>query len=160
MRLTVTIQGLDALSLKAQYAIQAARRGLKNSVPDGAQIIVEEAKRLVPVDTGNLRDAIHQDLLIDEPERQIAQVAPMVAASNKWGFDPAYARRIEYGFVGQDSMGRTYNQAAQPYMRPAFDSMSPEAAKVIKQGIYDEVDAAFATVAQRRLGRGRARGQG
>jgi hypothetical protein len=31
-----------------------------------------------------------------------------------------YARRIELGFKGQDSLGRTYNQAPSPYVRPAY----------------------------------------
>ena len=122
-------------------------------------MVVEESKAIVPVDTGNLRDHIHQEPLIDQPEKQIQQVAPMFEADNKWGFDPAYARRIEYGFVGQDSLGRTYNQAAQPYMRPAFDSKQAEATKTIKESVYDALDNAFATVAQRRGG-GRAKGQG
>lgn len=159
MNLTVRMAGLDAVSLKVKYAIAAAQRGLKLSVPEAAQLIVDEAKTIVPVDTGNLRDHIHQEPLIDEPERQIAQVAPMVEADNKWGFDPAYARRIEYGFVGTDSLGLTYNQAAQPYMRPAFDAKAAEATLTIKEGIYSELDNAFNTVAQRRSG-GRAKGQG
>lgn len=37
------------------------------------------------------------------------------------GTDVEYARRIEFGFVGADSLGRVYNQAAQPYLRPALD---------------------------------------
>jgi phage gpG-like protein len=38
------------------------------------------------------------------------------------GTDLPYARRIEYGFVGKDSLGRTYNQAAQPYFRPPLEN--------------------------------------
>ena len=37
------------------------------------------------------------------------------------GTDVDYARRVEYGFVGPDSLGRVYNQRAQPYLRPALD---------------------------------------
>lgn len=32
-----------------------------------------------------------------------------------------YARRLEFGFVGTDSKGRTYNQAARPFVFPAFE---------------------------------------
>lgn len=143
MRLTVQISGLDALSLKVSYLINAARDGLKLSVPEAAQLFTEEAKAIVPVDSGNLRDAIHAEVLEDSPERQIMQVAPFVEAGNEWGFDPAYARRIEYGFVGQDSLGRTFHQPAQPYMRPAFDAKQAEAAETIKTGIYDQLDSAM-----------------
>lgn len=30
-----------------------------------------------------------------------------------------YARRLELGFAGRDSLGRNYNQAPRPYLRPA-----------------------------------------
>ena len=36
-----------------------------------------------------------------------------------------YARRIELGFRGPDSLGRTYNQAPKPYVRPAYDEVLP-----------------------------------
>ncbi len=38
------------------------------------------------------------------------------------GSDVPYARRIEFGFNGADSLGRRYHQAPRPYLRPAFDS--------------------------------------
>lgn len=31
-----------------------------------------------------------------------------------------YARRLELGFFGVDSLGRRYSQAARPYLRPAL----------------------------------------
>lgn len=145
MRLTVQISGLDQLSLKVRYLTDAARSGLKLSVPEAADLFVQEAQVLVPVDTGNLRDAIHAETFEDEPERQTMQVAPMYEAGNEYGFDPAYARRIEYGFVGTDKLGRHFHQAAQPYMRPAFDAKQAEAAATIKQGIYDSLDSAMAS---------------
>ena len=40
--------------------------------------------------------------------------------SGRVGTNLEYARRLELGFVGQDSLGRTYNQAPRPYLRPAL----------------------------------------
>ncbi len=37
------------------------------------------------------------------------------------GSNVEYALRIEFGFNGQDSLGRTYNQAAKPFLRPILD---------------------------------------
>ena len=37
-----------------------------------------------------------------------------------------YSRRLELGFKGPDSLGRVYNQAPNPYVRPAYDSMLPQ----------------------------------
>lgn len=150
MKLNVQMSGLDSLSLKVSYLINAARTGLRLSVPEAADLFVEEAKVNVSVKSGRLRDAIHAEALDNEPERQTMQVAPFVAAGNPWGFDPAYARRIEYGFVGPDSLGRTFHQPAQPYMRPAFETKQAEAAQAIKEGIYDQMDAAMSTVAGKR----------
>ena len=37
------------------------------------------------------------------------------------GTNLEYARRLELGFVGTDSLGRTYAQAPRPYLRPALE---------------------------------------
>ena len=37
------------------------------------------------------------------------------------GTNLEYARRLELGFVGVDSIGRRYNQAPRPYLRPALE---------------------------------------
>jgi hypothetical protein len=42
------------------------------------------------------------------------------------GSDVPYARRIEFGFNGYDSLGRLYHQSARPYLRPAFDETKAE----------------------------------
>lgn len=34
-------------------------------------------------------------------------------------YGAAYARRLEYGFVGEDSLGRSYNQAGKGFVRSA-----------------------------------------
>ncbi len=36
------------------------------------------------------------------------------------GSNVEYARRLELGFVGADSLGRIYNQLPRPYLRPAL----------------------------------------
>lgn len=150
MKLTVTLQGLDALSLRVKYLARAAERGLAFGVSEGALLIQEEAKLLVPVDTGNLRDSIHTEVVRDEPAHQELCVVPAVEAANDWGFDPAYARRIEFGFVGPDRLGRVYNQPPQPYMRPALDSKRAEVIDTIKQSVQDEMLAATNAAAARR----------
>jgi HK97 gp10 family phage protein len=140
MRLTVQLQGLDALSLKVRYLRDGARLGLKLGVSEAAGLFEAEAKEIVPVDTGALRDSIHTESVIDNPEEQQLAIDP----------DTPYAARIEFGFVGVDSLGRHYHQAAQPYMRPAFDMKQNEARQVIKDGVYEQLDSAMAGVSGRR----------
>lgn len=110
------------LQTKLSAALAAASAGNKAGVAAGAQLFESAAKQNAPVLTGRLRDGIHTEVLTDEPTLQQLMVTPVVEAADREGFDPPYARRIELGFVGVDSLGRHYNQAAEPYMRPAYDN--------------------------------------
>lgn len=54
------------------------------------------------------------------------------------GFVAAYALRIEYGFTGQDSLGRTYNQAGRGMVRLAaqnWQRIVDEAAREAKAAV-------------------------
>lgn len=158
MRLTSSF----TFSLDVKYLQRAAQQGLKLGADEAAGIFEAEAKELVPVDTGNLRDHIHSETVTDAPyvqERVVSPIIPPSAADGDWhGFEPPYARRIEFGFSGVDSLGRHYNQPAQPYMRPAFDTKQAEAKQAIKDSVYGALDNAMATVSQRRGGRGKGQG--
>lgn len=68
------------------------------------------AQVLVPVDTGALKNSLQAE--VDDQEG--------VVYTNQ-----VYAARIEFGFVGADSLGRVYNQAPQPYMTPAVEAARP-----------------------------------
>jgi hypothetical protein len=46
--------------------------------------------------------------------------------SRSVGTDRPQARRLEYGFVGTDSLGRTYDQAPLPHHGPAVDVIEPQ----------------------------------
>ena len=142
MRLNVHLKGVDTLSLRTKALIEAARTGLRFGTAEAAQILIEEAKTLVPVDTGHLRDSIHAELVEQDDLHSIVAVKPAYEEPNPYGFDPAYARRIEYGFVGPDALGRVYHQAAQAYMRPAWDGKKDEAREAIAEGIYTQLESA------------------
>ena len=65
--------------------------------------------------------------------------ADPTAVSRSAGTDRVQANRLEYGFVGTDSAGRTYDQPPYPHMGPAADVIEPlfEAAmwKVVDQAV-------------------------
>lgn len=50
------------------------------------------------------------------------------------------ARRLEYGFVGLDSMGRLYNQAARPHVRPAIADTKEQILEAIRTGVVEEIE--------------------
>jgi hypothetical protein len=141
MSLTAT---LDASNLSAKIAAAklGAQSGLKSGVQAAAALFENEAKDIVPVRTGELRDAIHTETIADTPDVQTLQVTPVEDAANKYGFEPPYARRIEFGFVGTDSLGRHYHQAPEPYMRPAFDNQQDAAEEAITSAVLAGISAA------------------
>jgi hypothetical protein len=52
----------------------------------------------------------------------------------RWGVvGVAQARRIERGFQGKDSLGRSFNQPPFPYLRPAAEIEYPKLAGRIKR---------------------------
>lgn len=144
MRLTATVT-MPGLDLKIKYLLEGARFGLKAGVSEAGLLFQEAAKANVPVMTGNLRDHIHTETVVDEPLKQELVVTPVQEAANQYGFDPAYARRIELGFVGADSLGRMYHQAPQPYMRPAFEEHKEAARQIIVSSVKDEIVNASVT---------------
>lgn len=51
-----------------------------------------------------------------------------------WSDHPA-SHRLEYGFVGIDSMGRIYHQPPYPHFRPAIAEISPRLVKDLRDTI-------------------------
>lgn len=98
------------------------------------QIVQEIANRVVektPFDVGFLRGSWQPS--IGEPSlthegsvdptgakvaAAISVILPQVKAGVKFYMmnNAAYARRLEYGFVGEDKLGRSYNQAGRFYV--------------------------------------------
>lgn len=68
-----------------------------------------DVKRIAPYRKGALRRSIHVEMQDNDTTAIIGTNLP-------------YARRLEYGFVGKDKLGRYYNQAAQPYFRPPLEN--------------------------------------
>lgn len=73
-----------------------------------AKDIAKDAQSRVHVVSGDLRDSI----------------APRKVNEDEWVVETGvpYAAREEFGFVGTDSLGRHYHQAAHPYLTPAAEA--------------------------------------
>lgn len=94
----------------------------------GGWIIANEAKKRAPYKTGTLRRDIRPEIVEDG----------VVAV----GTSVPYGRRIEFGFIGKDSRGRNYHQAARPYLRPAYDEKKNEAIAEVVEALRDIISAA------------------
>lgn len=83
----------------------------------------------VPFDTGNLARSI-QASTSEMPKTAEgpfpggsigAVTATLSSDQDIWiGYQAAYARRMNYGFVGADSLGRVYNQAGNYFVEGAI----------------------------------------
>jgi phage gpG-like protein len=118
-----------------------ATRGkmLMRALVSGALLAVNEAKRLAPYETGNLRRSLHvggegaagglegdttgTDIGGQESRRDWAEVSV--------GTNVEYAARLEFGFAGTESLGRTFDQLARPYLRPAVEATKDDVQREI-----------------------------
>lgn len=79
---------------------------------------------LLPIDTGFLRNSfvagLNGSTSLSGPDSYVlAVMSAEIGDSVIGGWSAKYARRMEYGFVGQDRLGRNYNQRGFGYMRNA-----------------------------------------
>lgn len=98
---------------------------LEAAVRAGLLPIQNTAIQKAPYLTGTLRRSIHSE--ITESRQSYCEGAT--------GTNLAYAARIEFGFNDTDSLGRTYHQPAQPYLRPAFDEKRGEAVDEMRESL-------------------------
>jgi HK97 gp10 family phage protein len=127
MNFRAQASGLNLSVAKAAFE-QAARL----SVEQGAEIVLEEAEAIVPVDTGELRESGHVELLNAGSQPSAAVV-----------FDSPHAAYVEYGtgIRGEASAGAgegPYDpnwpgMPAEPYLRPALDIARPHIVEVFRE---------------------------
>ena len=101
----------ERASIEARVAVAEAGRELEKQAKQNA------SGRPGPnVVTGTLRRSI-----------TMAPITPwgLMGWQTSVGPTVIYARRIELGFHGADSLGRHYNQPGYPYMAPAFAALKP-----------------------------------
>ena len=98
---------------------------------DAALMIEAAAKRNAPVQTGTLRRSVSAF----PGGGHIGDIGYSVAPT------VVYARRIELGFVGPDSLGRVYNQQGKPYLKPAVHQSLPGIAAMIERRMRHAIRA-------------------
>lgn len=111
------LRGMDELMSQIERIGNIAEEKLVPLLKEAAEeTILPEAKRLVPVDTGELRDSLE----IRETPNGIELYA---------GTD--HALPVEFG---------TVHQEAQPYMRPAIDTQSDAMLKKVADRLEIEIE--------------------
>lgn len=155
MPVRMTVTGSESLSRKFAALGEAAQgRMLERALVAGGLIVQNAAKQAAPYRTGNLRRSIHigghEDLATDRqgitdktgatvPDPEIGTTDAAIYI----GTDVVYARRLEYGFSGQDARGRRYQQGPRPYLRPAIDTNGSEVRQEVVEALRDLLRAAL-----------------
>lgn len=138
---TFKMQGLSALQAdlnKLPHQLQES--ALENASAAGARVIRDEAKRLVPVDTGQLRDSIVVSRTYKQGGRRINLRGAVVLGIK--GVGRFYAHLVEFGF----SKG-----GPRPFMRPALANKAEEALRAIAARLKPEMERAIARLPRWRL---------
>lgn len=106
---------------------------------------LNEVKKLTPVRTGYLRsnwavirnnDPVPLPGRVPDPETVISQIqlGDRIAIVNP----VVYARRVEYGFVGKDSLGRYYDQKGRGMMQQTIAMLPEIAARAVARVQADQ----------------------
>lgn len=106
-----------------------------------ALLALARVQQLTPVDTGYLRAhwtiSLDADVVPGRLENPEEVVSNLQLGEPFYIVNPTvYARRIEYGFVGEDSLGRHYNEKGRHMMVQTIQEM-PIIARVATQWVLD-----------------------
>ena len=106
MKLGAELKGLGAAKKMLRGRQEGILNGIEALVAEYTLRIERTAKKLVRVDTGELRDSIRSDLT-----KAAGRIIGIIRAGGTPEVD--YQHYVEYG---------TYKMAARPYMHPAFQA--------------------------------------
>lgn len=167
MSFTVSVSGLSELDAAlGQLPKATARNVLKRTLAKAAQPIVDEAKAIVPVQTGKLRDSIIASTRIKNKVGSGEYSAAMRAGLGKAAAVSALrqARREAKGqgsfaelFVGPSTGALRYahmvefgtvKTSPQAYLRPAWDATKTRALGIIKAELGNEIIMAARRIAR------------
>lgn len=121
--ITIELHMEPSLRAALADAPRLIESALTDALMDAGMEIANDARPRTPYLTGSLRRSIQA--------RQNGDGTVSV------GSELPYAARIEYGFRGTDSRGRSFNQSAQPYLRPAFDENRARVRQAMADALVD-----------------------
>lgn len=125
-----------------QTAAQTVANEVRNPVADGGRM---------PVKTGNLRRSLMastSEMPTIKPEQtefsesgvELVIAGAELGSTVFLGFQAGYAARMNFGFVGEDSLGRVYNQAGFGFV-DAVAQRWPEIVKAAEATVRGRFEA-------------------
>ena len=110
----VKLRNLNKLEKKFR---KLAKIDLAKGLLEGGEIVAKEWRSKATVVSGDFKKSIQVRIKRGKSGGKRVEVRVFS--------DVDYAKRLEYGYVGPDKLGRTFNQAATPTMRPAARAKLP-----------------------------------
>lgn len=152
----VKLSGFRELDKALSELPKATAKNVLRRIAKGALApMADNAQRLAPRDTGDLQVSI----VVSEKRTRRAKQAPKRQKVNgKWRSDPSTGIEMAMGpasgkgvlnYATFREFGRV-NQAAHPYMRPAWNGGAEGALDYIKDNLSEAIDKAAARVAKRK----------
>jgi HK97 gp10 family phage protein len=129
----IGVESMDRKLIAIREAVSPEAR--ERSLLIGASIVADEARRLVPVLTGNLRDSII--VTFDRGGVAGGDISGQRFSSTVY-VGPS-AHRGFYGFLVEFG---TSNMAAHPFMRPALDNRRDEVQRAIGHSLWADIKKA------------------
>lgn len=110
----VSSQGLTAL---LQNSVQTLAAEAAKTIPNGGRVPVKTGNLARSVVVDNKPPAVIDGLAKGDFSLGLANIKP--GDTIYIGWQAKYSRRLNYGFVGTDSLGRAYNQAGYGFAEAA-----------------------------------------
>ena len=128
MAASVKIEGMKELREKfAELSDKGQRQVLRGAIAEGAKAVVKEAKRLVPVERGDLQKGIKQTTRTSQGRTSAQRTEATIGFEQ----DEYYGQFVELG---------TSDMPAEPFLRPALEGKSQEVINVIGAGFKKHID--------------------
>lgn len=111
----------DALNVIGQMGVTWASENLRRN----KSVITSNLINSIAYSTSTIQSSPKTESPLENAERK----------SLKIGSNAVYAARVEFGFVGKDSLGRNYNQSPKPYLRSILTEKRNEILKIFQAAI-------------------------
>lgn len=122
---TTYVEGAKELAGMFGDMVDVAIKILDDAAKAAADLVLADARRRVPIDTGALRDSLE---IKTEKRRKNTKITYQIRSKGVSQGGVRYAFAVENGVKGQK---------AQPFLRPAIDENRTKIRQVINQSIVD-----------------------